>query len=450
MLIRFTVENYKSFDKEAVFSMIPGKAQKHPNHIIESEQPHGVNVLKTALLYGANASGKSNLIQAMAFARDFIVDGVRPKRQISVTPFKLNNARRKEPSRFEFEFIVEGKAYAYGFIVDRERVHEEWLYAIDSSNDEALFERKAKDSIQKPFIFSKVLVIQSDESQYLDYVARSTRSNQLFLTKAAEDQIETLDKFYDWFQNVLAVVFPDSQHRMILTELVDDLEYRHALSRFLTEMNTGVVDVFASRISPSQIGFLQKQLSQLANRLNEDVDMSLDLSDGRRVMARLDPNSEVEMYGIKSKHQAAITNDAIFDITEESDGTQRLLDLFPILYNLLSTKLDHVFVIDELERSLHPNLVRKFLEQYLGSNSKRGQLIVTTHESTLLDLDLLRRDEIWFVEKDKNGNSDLYSLEEFKPRADLDIRKGYLHGRYGAIPIIGSSINFSGDVAHAA
>lgn len=128
MLIRFTVENFRSFDQEAFFSMLPGRVQKHPNHIVTGKN-HGIDVLRTGLLYGANASGKSNLVRAMAFARDFIIEGTRPKQAIAVEPFRLKPVRASEPSRFEFEFMVGQQAFAYGFVADRQLVHEEWLYA---------------------------------------------------------------------------------------------------------------------------------------------------------------------------------------------------------------------------------------------------------------------------------------------------------------------------------
>jgi AAA15 family ATPase/GTPase len=445
MLIRFTVENFRSFNEEIVFSMLPGRAQKHPEHII-SGKGHGADVLSLALLYGANASGKSNLVRAMDFARQFIIKGTRPKQAIPVETFRLDKSCVNRPSRFEFEFIVDDKAYAYGFETGRLRVDEEWLYEIDAKRDKVLFERRTDDKGVTQATFGDKVKTGKDDGQFLDFVTRGTRPNQLFLTAAAENNIQAFEPVFEWFRSTLSIIFPHSRASGIEIRVHEDQEFSQALAVFLHGMGTGVDEVCTQPVDPESIDLPLELIGA-----DLDLDTSYDQSgetvpkteermlvvnglNGERYLLRRDETGALETNSLSTRRR--INGDAVtFDIFEESDGTQRLLDLFPILHSAKAK----VFVIDELERSLHPTLARRFIQDFLAGK-KHSQLIVTTHESTLLNLGFLRRDEIWFVEKSPKGASTVYSLEAFKPRHDLDIRKGYLHGRFGAIPVFGGSL----------
>lgn len=447
MLIRFTVENFRSFDDEAVFSLLPGRMSKHENHIIAG-QKHGIDVVKTALIYGANASGKSNLIRAMAFARDLIISGTRLKQAIPVEPFRLNKDRLTQPSRFEFEFAIGEQAYAYGFAADRVRVYEEWLYTIDSKDEKLLFERTTPANNQTKAKFASSVEKDKEDRQFFRFVARGTRPNQLLLTELAEKNVDFIAPLYSWFRYRLAIVFPDSQYNNIQLSVHRDQQFSQSLATFLRTMNTGIDEVCTKRVDIESINFpldlIHKELEILnadiadrneAKDEDEKVDniIGLDTPTGRFLIYR-DETGSVQAHSLSTRR--FVDDDPIeFDLFEESDGTQRLFDLFPVLYNAQG----RIFVIDELERSLHPNLVHRFIRQFLDQEGG-NQLIVSTHESTLLDLTLFRRDEIWFVEKSPAGASTIYSLDEFKPRHDFDIRKGYLQGRFGAIPVFGSAL----------
>lgn len=436
MLIRFTVENFRSFDQEVVFSMLPGRAQKHSEHIVAGKD-HGIDVLRTGLLYGANASGKSNLVRAMAFAQNFIIQGTRPKHAIPVEPFRLRSGRATEPSRFEFEFMVGQQAFAYGFVVDQQMVREEWLYEVTNKNEHILFDRTTSIEATTQATFSNQIIKQSDK-QFLEFVARGTRPNQLLLTETAENNVTIFDMIYEWFRHTLTIIFPHSKARGIQVGVHKDKKFTQALGAFLKNMNTGIDEVCTRKVEKETVNFpLDLILDDWVQEENDNGGEKLGFVDGpagRRYLLHHNKADLLEIYALGTRRLVNGTP-IDFELFEESDGTQRLFDLFPILYGAR----DRVFVIDELERSLHPNLVRRFIHYFLESDTN-NQLIVTTHESTLLDLDLLRRDEIWFVEKSPNGASTLYSLEEFKPRHDLDIRKGYLHGRFGAIPVFGSNL----------
>ena len=444
MLIRFTVENFRSFAAETTFSMLPGRAQKHADHVLPTPAAN-VAALRAAIIYGANASGKSNLVRAITFARRFVVDGLRPKQRVPVEPFRLGVESESRPSRFEFEFVAGGQVYAYGFVVDSRRVQDEWLYVIRSAQSEyALFERVTDEKGATQITFGKTVTSDAD-SRFFDFVARTVRPNQLLLTKMAENNVELFESPYEWFRATLAIIFPDSFAHSIQLRVHKDQRFSQALAAFLQDMNTGITEVCTTAVELDSIDFpldlIEEELSapeQIVeeNNGNDMVERMLVLNgpDGRYLLHRDKKSGALQAYVLHTRHHAA-GKPVDFQLTEESDGTQRLFDLFPVLYSAEN----RVFVIDELERSLHPNLVRHFIRQFLRSGN-RNQLIVTTHESTLLDLSLLRRDEIWFVEKAPDGASTMYSLEAFKPRHDLDIRKGYLQGRFGAIPVFGSQL----------
>ncbi len=424
--------------------MLPGAMQKHPEHILH-EKEHGIDALQIALIYGANASGKSNLVKAMSFARDLIVEGTRPKKPIFVEAFRLVKGRSSEPSKFEFEFALNDQAYAYGFVIDKQKVHEEWLYTITKQDESKLFERKTEGDITQA-TFGEAVVRNETDEQFLNFVARGTRPNQLLLTEAVENNIATLEAIHEWFYSTLTIVFPESRYSGIPAGVQKDQEFTQALTSFLQNMNTGINEVCLREVELDTLNIPLEFRDDIVNMLSADDSDQKDSEDtkhlvlegpqGNRYLFHLDSTDEFKASMLSTRRRSDSGSEVFFDLHEESDGTQRLFDLFPILHGAK----DKVFVIDELERSLHPNLVRKYIQSFLETNQS-NQLIVTTHESTLLDLSLLRRDEIWFVEKSPSGASEVYSLEAFKPRNDLDIRKGYLQGRYGAIPIFGSSMH---------
>jgi len=440
MLVRFTVSNFLSFNEEVEFSMLPGLSRQHPDHIIKDERWNGISLLRAAVLYGANASGKSNVVKAMHFAQRLIVKGRRPKRSIAVDIHKLSLACAATPSKFEFEFKRQGKFYAYGFELDRKIIHHEWLYQVTKKTQKILFERETQGdtvSIQ----FGNVGETQEDK-QFLAFVAQGTRPNQLFLTESLERNVTFFEDVTDWFAKVLTIIFPDSRFLELGVSISRGDELSIALLKYMQLFNTGISGI---TLEPVEI---KTELANLPDDIWDDVlaEMSLEknmvvlnIPDVRRYyVLGLDENDDIQAFKLMTKHKMYdCDKEALWEIADESDGTQRLLDLIPVLHQLLHT--ERVYVIDELDRSLHPHLSYNILEHFLNHAPQQpSQLIVTTHESHLLDLDLLRRDAIWFVEKNHQGASTLYSLEEFTPRYDKNIRKGYLLGRFGAIPMIGN------------
>lgn len=394
MLIRFTVENYLSFNELIDFNMIASAEERHNHHILQGQAADDIDLLKTSIIYGANASGKSNLIKAMSFAQNFIVNGLAKNQTIDAKPFKLDSSCYKKPSRFEFEFSYQEKQYAYGFAVDKNQVHEEWLFEMGHEIEKPIFER-VKNSISFHFEHELFVNLAEEEKQRISYEAKSTRTNLLFLTNCQERNIQSLESIYQWFAEILIIVFTNSKHQALTS---------------LAKLN---IDFFNKVIKLFNFGIDKIQIEEFKDKKSGDLVSKL-------ITVRKNKTG----------------NDVRFDISEESEGTQRFMEFIPMIIGLSK---DKVFVIDEIERSLHTLLIRKLFELLLQHelfDSAQSQLIASTHEVNLLDIkNLFRKDEIWFMEKNQNGESVLYSLAN----ADVDhlnITKGYLNGRFGAIPFI--------------
>jgi uncharacterized protein len=439
MLIRFRVKNFMSFKDEIEFSMVAGKVQKHPEHVIKKINNRGVDLLRSALIYGANASGKSNLIKAIEFAQRMIVDGVKAKSNIPRKPFKLDPSFVDETSKFEFEILVNEKIYAYGFLLDSKRIHKEWLREVRATTEKEIYCRTTTVDDENEIVFSSQ--INTKEINLMKMVSQTTPTNRLFLRESIERNIKSFTDIYDWFRKSLTIIYPSSFHNLSQIGSGSAGNFSDSLVKYLGRFSTGICGYSIQKIEEPSTEIPQKILDELLEDLENEHGATLISEDNKQRFFIKKEAEKLIVSKLLLSHKDKSSGIAIpFGMEEESDGTVRLLDLIPILF---PTKRNKVIFIDELDRSLHPSLSYEFISLFLSENAQK-QLIVTTHEANLLDLDLVRRDEIWFVEKDPQGNSNIYSLEEFSPRYDKDIRKGYMLGRFGAIPMLGKP-NITGE-----
>jgi len=443
MLLQFVVENFRSFQKETILNLTPAKSRIHPDHVLISEKPGPkVRALPLAVFYGANAAGKSNLIRAIDFARNIIIEGRRGESVIGTVPFRLGENNIDSLSRFEFVLIHDGVLYTYGFALTAREVAEEWLFATFERREVRLFERLTKEG-KTHVEFGNRLASNREESRRLRFVAEGTRPNQLFLTEANDRNVEALKRLFIWFRDHLVIIWPDAQYSRLILRAYEDKYFKDFLSTYLNIADTGIQGLELKSMK-MEAEHLMNQLpeegrKQLLEKLNIDPDHSVFLSrDKMSFMIQKDSNDEIRGLTFMTQHKKPDGSVVSFDPIDESDGTHRMLHMAPALFELQTS--DKVFVIDELDRSMHPLLCRLFVKAFLQSimnRSSRGQILLTTHETSLLDLEIVRRDEIWFVEKDEECSSRLTSLAEFKVRKDLSIDKGYLNGRFGAIPFLG-------------
>jgi len=418
-----------SFNDEVELSMIAGSSLNLQDHIIKNDKS-GIDLLRCAAVYGANASGKSNLIKAAEFARNFILEGVKRDEKITTKPFKLIADSNKKPSKFEFEFFTSGKSYLYGFEISTSSVNSEWLYEIRKKTERMLFERKTEISNKVKIDIGLKLKLKNDQDFLLKF-SEGTRNNQLFLMKCFEDEnIHYFDEIVEWFKE-LEFVFPSSKYKLFPIDVAKGSKIIKEITHFLQKFDTGVCRFETKNFNPKDV--VPTEIIDDLETIEVGKEVIVNTQGGEFYLVQKEnEESSTKWLKIVFIHQVEGCDSKIaFDMSEESDGTLRLIDLIPMLLFENET----IFV-DEIDRSIHPALIYKFVELFLA-NKRSSQIIFTTHEDHLLDQELLRRDEVWFVEKDKNGATSLYSLEDYAPRKDLDIQKGYLHGRYGAIPFLG-------------
>ena len=436
MLKRFTVENFLSYKDENILDLTAGGTEFHQNHLVDFKK---VKILKSAIIYGANASGKSNLIKAIEYAKDIIIGGLK-NTDTQKKYFRLDETSSKKETQFEFELEIDGRFYSYGFssILVYKKIEEEWLYEIGQNSPKMIFERKL-NSIELGISLNQ----KSIKSRFEIYVDdMKNQSDKLFLSEIANkdlenNEIDVLNSIYKWFDEKLIILYPDTNLGHI-SSIENDNSLSEVFKKHFKIFDTGIINISSIEEDfektfknfPKEIKIeIEKDLAEEKNK-NKNRKVILRGSNGLLITIYKNEDNELKIRKLKFSHTKE--NGDVFDLEDESDGTKRLFDLIPIITKFND---DYTIVIDELDRSLHPMLTKAFFKLFYKKNNAKSQLIVASHESILLDLELVRRDEIWFAEKNKNGASKLFSLNEFKERYDKKIEKAYLLGRYGAIPV---------------
>lgn len=449
MLLQFVVGNYLSFRDDVMLNMIPANIRKHKNHLLIDDRGKKTGSLPIAAIYGANASGKSNLVKSINFAKKLIIRGTRGEQNIPIRPFLLSKENKTKPCKFEFVIKHEGVIYTYGFLVSSTMIEKEWLYAYYTNREVCLFERETKNN-DVEISFGKQIIENSSGIKVLNLIKKTTRPNQLFLKEAYERNVEKIKPIMRWFRYHLEIILPDTKYDRLVLRAHTDKEFEKRLGDFLKIADTGIDGISTLKEKVSLDKHFPDIPAEIRELLLDDINKisrknAIMLKNGEKFFAITKDEKlvgEPSLLSLKLRHQGSDGIMANFDTDMESDGTLRIMHLFPALLDL--EKNEKVYIIDEIDRSMHPLLCKFFARTFLNSqNAKksRGQLVVTTHQNCLLDKDLLRNDEIWFIEKDEEGGSKMTSLAEFKVRPDLRLDKGYLNGRFGAIPIFGESTN---------
>jgi AAA15 family ATPase/GTPase len=440
MLIAFKISNFLSFDVPIEFIMRAGTVRELSHHLIKGKGRNDVDILKAAIVYGANASGKSNFIKAIDFAKNVIINGLT-KTATENKHFRLDITNIDKPTQFEFEFRHNGKMYAYGVVLsltDR-KIKEELLFELKSTTDKPVFERKVLYNGKSEIELG--LKLDTEGKRRFEVYIKDIKDTQLFLSEINDkniDDIRNIQSFidaFDWFKNNLVIIYPDTKLKG-LSFVGNNEEMKNAFCTFLAKFKTGIqaVETIEQDIDDK---FPTEFQEKVLNDLNEKGVQGITLSYGKNTYTfSKNKDGELKLYKLNTmRHVKNSTEMVSFEVEEESDGTRRMMDFIPALIGLAKT--ESTYLIDEIDRSLHPEMTQKLLEVFFQhTQGIESQLIATTHESGLLDLSLLRRDEIWFVEKDQDGASKMYSLEQFRPRHDKEVRKAYLQGRFGATPVI--------------
>ena len=448
MLIRFRTSNFLSFDQEQELSMIAGNTKKKENHLIDE---NNLKLLKFSAIYGANASGKSNLFKAINFSKNIILAGI--KVNLANLYCRIKDSNKNKISSFEYEIKIDNRFYAYGFdlMLSKNSIQAEWLYELDKNkNKEVLiFNRRLNEDINinneyfdnDDAIISRLNVYYSDmkSQDTILFLTVMNKDKETLYKENSTNNVCILKKIFNWFINSLIIIFPQSG--LDNTPFFSSEESIERINEIISKFGTGISEckVVEANFQELQAAIPPEILRDMINKIeSEYVNSQKNNTNIQQASIRINRelyiirktsinNLKIEKIVLKHKN-----NDSQYAFSEESDGTQRLFDLIEILMN---KDTERVYLIDELDRCFHPELTYKFVERFLNFTNNNSQLIVTTHESRLLNFDLLRRDEIWFANREKNGPTELYSLERYNERFDKKIDKAYLEGRYGGVPL---------------
>lgn len=441
MLIRFVVENVFSFGDRKEFTTIPNKRLETLKEHIYNEC--NFEFLKIASIYGANGAGKSNLIKSVRLFQTLVTKEKSPL-LLRDTFFKFNKDKDKSQI-FAIEFIQDAKSFLYAIEIKSNKIKTEELYlsGLGKKADKLIYERKTDkhghtqinfhkefENDEKSQVLKSVLIEDFIKPDELILKLLSNRDNRF---------LKDIKNAYKWFDTTLQIITPDSKPRA-LAHLIDvDSEFKKFAKDIMCSFNTGVSDLISEKKelkeyfgedNEKELDKIQKNIEDSPNKM-----IGLRSNNGDEIIIVKD-NNDIVVKSLKVKHEGINNESALFDLIDESDGTIRLLDFIPAFKNVITN--NKVFLIDEIERSIHPLLIKELIQKFSLDNKTKGQLIFTTHETNLLDQNIFRKDEVWFVEKNKKGSTDLYSLNEFKPHKSIDIQKGYLNGRYGSIPFLGN------------
>lgn len=441
MLVDFNLRNFLSFKDEISFSMLAAKSVKEHESCDSNESCNLICVpnsdsklLKVAAIYGANGSGKSNLLMAMSFFKDMVINSFRNDsilRQAKDLSYQFSVESKEEPSSFEMMFIVDDKRYRYGFELFNESIESEWLFVkpLNSIRESYCFKREKKN-----------ITVNSKTYKGAGGIASKTRHNALFLSTCAQFNVEVSMIIKEWFRkrfNILSGLDDDTMH-YTANQYIHNPEMHKRIIEFIKIIDLGINDI---AIKESDVDNVPESVNQFVEALSQNPNV---------VKSEITNLKRVEILSEHKRYDHGVLKDTLFTpFGIESLGTKKI---FALLGPWFDTILNGgTLLIDEFGASFHTKLSIELIKIFQSSLNKNAQLIITTHDTNLLRGELLRRDQIWFAEKNGFGASDLYSLVEYKinqansVRNDATFNKDYLLGKYGAIPYFGNIPQFLKD-----
>jgi len=420
MIIEFTFSNYRSFKDPTTLSMVAANITSEDKSVDQnnliSVNPN-LQLLNSSVIYGKNASGKSNLVSAISFMREMVLNSSRETQAdepIDIDIFRLSSETEGKPASFEMVFLIDEKKYRYGFETTPEKILKEWLYVTPTIKPARLFYREGEMLEINPRSFR--------EGRGLE---QRTRPNALFLSVVAQFNGPTSQKVQSWFKRLGVISGLSDLEYQSYTEnkFMNDPKRQEDIKRFVCSLDLDIEDIHGEKLD------------------RETIPLPPNMPDELKTLFKKSPGEIVVLHTAHKKYDQDLnvigTENLLLD-EDESEGTKKLFYLSgPILDTLTNGR---VMVVDEMEARMHPLITKAIINLFKKNNGNinNSQLIFTTHDTSLLDKSLFRRDQIWFTEKDRYGNSNLYSLVEFKPRNDSSFEKDYLRGRYGGIPYPGA------------
>lgn len=419
MIVELRISNFRSIRDEQCLSFVANHNDKWLNetHCMGTNHASVPNLVRSAVVYGANASGKSNLIFALMTMQQLVLHSTRllePQYRDQYTPFLLDDISRHAPTEFEITLLLGGRRYQYGFQYDAMRIRGEWLLVYQTNKAQRWFEYhhhpETGETLWEPFSVH----FKSEKKGQRELWKANTAARSLFLTQAVQSNSRLLQPLFDWFANQLIVLPASTEFNLLPTLLrLEDPQYKRWVLALMNAADIHISDIKMEKRKSQQLEF------------------------------KLEPGRPPEVHTLESElpdvefcHITPEGKEQWFDRRYESYGTQRLLGYAaPLLDAIDNGKL---IVVDEFDTSLHPLLTRYILQMLHKPHlsQKGAQLWMTTHDTSLLDPEMLRRDQVWFVEKSARQTTELYSLMDFSPRRSEALERGYLQGRYGATPFL--------------
>lgn len=415
MLIELSIENYLSIHEKQTLTLVANKSDDKPGNVFSGDKSANLRILRSAAIYGANAAGKTNFMLAMRTMADIVKNSASKYQEgdeLDVVSFGLHTDSVDSPSEFEVVFLAEGIRYQYGFSASNEMIHDEWLFAYPKGRPQKWFTRQW-DGNKDDYDWEFGAYLQGEKNVW----QKSTRQNALFLSTAVQLNSNQLKPIYTWFSNTLRMTGVNVWHNNFTASLCQS-EKKSEILKFLKNANIDIEDI---KVDKDKFN-----VDSLPQSMPDDV---------KKAMAS--NLSDKDFFDITTYHKNNQGELIAFDIGAESHGTQKLFSLAGPWID--SCQSGRVLFIDELNDALHPKLVMYLVGLFNNPsiNTSGAQLIFTTHETSILNQEVFRRDQIWFCEKNNLGESRLYPLTDYSPRKGREnLEAGYLDGRYGAIPYI--------------
>lgn len=437
MLIRFVAKNIFSFNEETEFNLLPNKTQRLSHHKISH---NNVDFLRMSAIYGANGSGKSNLIKSISLLETLVEEG-KLESEYNDFKFKLNEENIDIPISLGIEFYSNSKIYYYTITFNNGEILNEYLAESKKDKDILIFERIIENNVQKIIFFEGYINDEKNKLFVEVLQEKLLQKDELlltFLNSKYPDDFEDIKATYKWFDKTLVIIKPDAKPGGIAHILDTNHQLKLFANNLIPSLNTGIskIEIQKEKMEDFFGNIDKKKVKTLTDSIKKDKDTLsvLTHTETGEEATMIYENDEIFIKRLVTSHLDNKGKDVEFNVGMESDGTKRLIDYIPALNGIINN--EKVYLIDEIERSIHPITIKEIITKISLDNSAKGQLIFSTHESCLLDQEILRSDEIWFAQKDIDGSSKLYSLSDFNIHSTANIENGYLNGRYGGIPFL--------------
>ena len=439
MLIRFQIKNLYSFEEETEFNLLTNDSELLPHH---KKHANGVDFLRMTAIYGANASGKSNFVKAIALLQESVKRG-----KIIDNPndckFKLSEEALTKPISLGIELLSNSKMYYYTLTFEHNQIlNEALIETFKEGEDRVVFERTLVEGIQQiPFVGGNV----KDEKEriFLELLSEKLLSKEelllTFLAQKYPNEYADINNVVSWFSKTLIVLTSNFKTRGITHYFDVNENVRLFIHNYLSNLSAGIENVFieTNRIEETFPNINDKTKKEFIDKLKKESDKGIAFYDEytrEEVAIVLNEDDTLSTKRLFTEHLGRNGYKERFPLRLESDGTKRLLEYAPLISDVINN--ERVYIVDEIERSIHPMLIKELIKKISSDTTAKGQLIFTTHESCLLDQEILRPDEIWFTQKDMGGATQMYSLSDFNISNTATVENDYLNGRYGGIPFL--------------